>query len=76
MSERGKNVNVASFSDTINVVNVKPCLMVLRSELDLFIPLSVTLSVFQGHSCIQQFLTENYMFISDLVETVYDFLLA
>ena len=45
-----KSFNVAIFSKTINVINVKLCMMVLFIELYLLIQLSVTLSVFQGHS--------------------------
>ena len=35
---RGKNINVAIFSDTINVINVKLCLILPLIELYLFIP--------------------------------------
>ena len=42
----GKNFNVAIFSDTINMINVKSCMMVVLLELYTFIPLSVTLIVF------------------------------
>ena len=41
------------FSNTINVINVKLCLMVVFIELYPFIPLSVTLIVF--HSSFKQF---------------------
>ena len=37
-----KNFNIAIFSDTINVINVKLCMMVLLIVPYLFIPLSVT----------------------------------
>ena len=40
-SGRVKNINAAIFSDTVNVINVKHCIMVLRIELYLFTPLSV-----------------------------------
>ena len=40
-------------------------MMVVLIELYQFIPRSVTLIVFQGHSSVQQFLTENLMFLSD-----------
>ena len=36
---RGKNFNVGICSDTVNVINVKPCLMVLLVELYLVTPL-------------------------------------
>ena len=49
-----ENVNIGIHSDTINVINVKLCTMVLLTELYLFIPLSVTLTVFQGRSNVEQ----------------------
>ena len=48
----GKNFNVAIVSDTLNMINVKSRLMVVLIELHPFIPLSVTLIVFQGHSSV------------------------
>ena len=39
------------FTDTINAINVKLCMLVLLTELYLFIPLSVTLTIFQGQHC-------------------------
>ena len=50
-----ENFNIGNFSHTINVINVKLCLMVLPTELCLFIPLSVTMTMFQGHSNVEQF---------------------
>ena len=50
-----KNFNFEIFSDTMNVTNVKAGLMVLFIELYLFIPLSVTSIIFQGHSNVEQF---------------------
>ena len=44
-----ENFNNGIFSDTLNVINVKLCTMVLFIEFYLFIPLSVTLTIFQGH---------------------------
>ena len=44
--------------DAINVINVRLCMVihvVLLTELSLFIPLSVTLTIFQGHSNIEEF---------------------
>ena len=49
---RGKNFNVAIFPDTINVIDVKLCMIVLLVELYLIIPLSMT---FQGHRSVKQF---------------------
>ena len=48
-----ENFNIRIFSDTINVVNIKLCIMVLLIELYLFIPLSVTLTIFQGHRNVE-----------------------
>ena len=42
-----KNSNVVLFSDTINVINVKLCMIVLLTELHPFIQHSVTLNIFQ-----------------------------
>ena len=57
VSVRGKNVNIAIFSGTINVMNGKLCAMVVLLKLLALpiIPLSVTLIVFQGHSSVKQF---------------------
>ena len=43
-----ENFNTGIFSDTIIVINVKLCMMVLLIEPYLFIPLSVTLSIFHN----------------------------
>ena len=52
----GKNfdVVVVFFSDTLNVIDVKLCMMVLLIEHYLFLPLSVTLTIFQGHGNVEQ----------------------
>ena len=42
-------------SDTINVITIKLCIMVLLIERYLFIPFSVALTLFQGHSNVEQF---------------------
>ena len=55
MSLCGKNFDVAIFLDTINMIDVKLCVMVVLIELYLFIPLSLTLIVFQGQSSVKQF---------------------
>ena len=53
---RDKNFNVAIFSDTISVVNVKLRMMVLLiDDLYLLILLSVTITIFQGHGSVRQF---------------------
>ena len=51
----GKNFNVAIFSDTMNMTNVKLCMIGMVIELNPFQPLSVTLIVFQGHSSVKEF---------------------
>ena len=50
-----KNFNRGIYSDTVNVINVKLCMMVLLIELYLFIPLSITLTICQGQSSVEQF---------------------
>ena len=55
VSELVENINIEIYSGTINVINLKLCMMVLFIELYLFIPLSVTLTIFQGHSNVRQF---------------------
>ena len=58
LSVIGKTVNVAIFSDTVKIINVKHCLMALLVELYLFVPFNDL-----GHiSMSQQYkraLTEN-----------------
>ena len=58
-----KNFNIAIFSDTIIVINVQVCMMVLLTKLYLYIPLSVTLTVFK-------FELKMLEFLSDLGETL------
>ena len=55
MSRLGKNFKIGIWSDTINVINVKLCMMVLLIEFYLFIPLSMTLTILEGHSNVEQF---------------------
>ena len=50
-----ENFNIGIYSDTVNIINVKPCMVVLLIERYLFISLSVNLTIFQGHSNIKQF---------------------
>ena len=50
-----ENFNIEIYLDTINAMNVKLCMMVLLIELYLFIPLSVTLTVFQGQAISNTF---------------------
>ena len=49
------NFNIAIFLDTLNVINVKLCLMVELIELYPFIPFLVTLIVSQGHRALNSF---------------------
>ena len=49
-----KNFNIGIYSDTMNVINVKLCTFD-GIELYLFIAVSVTLTVFQGQSNVEQF---------------------
>ena len=50
-----ENFNTGIFSDTINVINVKLCMMVVLNKLYPFIRFSVTLIVFQNHSSVKQY---------------------
>ena len=50
-----KNFNLGIVSHTINVTNIKRCVMVILIELHLFRPLSVTLTICQGHSNVEHF---------------------
>ena len=43
-----ENFNIGIFSDTMNVINVKRCTVVVHIELYLFITLSMTLTLFQA----------------------------
>ena len=43
------------FSGTKTVIKVKLCVKVLLIELSLFVTLSVTLTLFEGHSSVKQF---------------------
>ena len=45
LSGVAKKINIVIFSDTINVINVKLCMMLLLIELYLFILFSVMLTV-------------------------------
>ena len=49
-----KNVNVAIFSDPINVIYVGLFMVVLLKERYLFILLSVTVTIFQSHRSVKQ----------------------
>ena len=53
MSICGRNFNVGIFWDTIIVINVRQCMIVVLIELYPFIALSITLVVFQGHNNVK-----------------------
>ena len=48
--------DIGVFSGTMNVINIKPCMIVLLTDLSLFISLPVILTIFQYHSSVKQFL--------------------
>ena len=50
-----KNFNLGIYSDIMNVITFRLCMVVLLIALYLFIPLSVTLTIFQGHNNVKQF---------------------
>ena len=54
--QHGKAFNIVIFFlDIINVINAKLRILALLSASYLFIPLSVTLIIFQGHRSAKQF---------------------
>ena len=55
LSVCGKNLNVVILSDATNMINVKLSVMVALIGLYPFIPLPVTLIVFQGQCSVKQF---------------------
>ena len=65
LSECGKNLNIAIFCDTINIINVKFCMMIVLIELYPFIPLSATFIAFEVHSNVKTVLTKNGKFLSN-----------
>ena len=54
---------IGSFSDTMNVINVKLCIVLLHIEFYLFIILSMTLTEFQDHSSANSFKGKCYVLI-------------
>ena len=50
-----ENINIGVYTDTINVINVKLCMVVVFIEPYLFITLSLTLTIFHGNSNFEQF---------------------
>ena len=57
------NFNLAVFLDTVNMINIKLCIMVVLTEPYPLIPLSVTLMYFKV--LCQTVLTETFIFLSD-----------
>ena len=55
VSSMVKNLNAAIFTDAIDLKTVKLCIIVLHTELYLFILLPVTLTILQGHSSVKSF---------------------
>ena len=55
MSGPVENLSTGIYSDTINVINFKLCMMVLLTELYLSVRLSVALAIFLGHSSVERF---------------------
>ena len=53
----GKNFNVSIFLDAVNMIDVKLCMIELEVLVELypFIPFSVNLIAFQGHSSVKYF---------------------
>ena len=49
-----KSLTIGFSQTTINVINVKICVVVLHIELYLLVTLSVTLTLFQSHSSVKQ----------------------
>ena len=66
-----ENLNIGIFSDTINVINVKFCMMVVFTELYPFMQLTFSdLDCISRSQQCQTVLTENVMFLSSEVETL------
>ena len=63
-----ETVNVGIYSDTINVLHVKLCMMILLIELYLFTTLSDLDHISRSQQC-RTVLTENFVFLSKQVET-------
>ena len=58
-----KDCNIGIFSDTINVINVKVCMMILLTELFLLIPFLLTLALFQGKKKSNSCTWKSYLLI-------------
>ena len=56
-----REISIGIFSDTISAINIKRGMTVLLIALYLFIPISMTLAIFRGHSSVRV-LTKNFTF--------------
>ena len=54
VSGLAENFNAEIYTDYINVIKLKLFMMVPLIELYLFTPLLLTLTIFQGHSNVEQ----------------------
>ena len=63
VSELVESFNIGIFSDIINVINIEFRMVVLLIGLDLLIPLSVTVTILQGHKQCRIILIENFVLI-------------
>ena len=70
MSGLVRSFNTGIYSDNLNVIIVKLCMMSLLVELYLFISLSVTLTIFQSHSNVE--LLHLKILCSYPIETLYN----
>ena len=70
LSSMAQNFDIALFKDTINVITVRLFMMAPLTELCLLIPLSVTLTIPQGHSSVKQFQLKKFMCLPNKVETL------
>ena len=59
----GENLDFAVFWDTINVINVKLCMIIVLIELYSCMPLSVISTIFQGQRSVKQFFFFKLVFV-------------
>ena len=55
VSRHVKSIDFAIFLGHANMINIKLYMMVLYIEFHLYVPLSMTLTILQGHSSVKQF---------------------
>ena len=73
MSGLVENFNTGIFSDTINVINIKLCMMVPHINLYLFFTLFSELDTISKSQQCQAVLTENFLFLLDFAWWYYSF---